>query len=277
MKLAICSDLHLEFNPIELKNTDNVDVLILSGDICVAEDLHRFPKDYQLKQALEPERLVNAKQYRTFFDQASKEFPHIIYVAGNHEFYGGKWTKTLSILRSEMSVYPNIHFLEDEAVKLGGFTFLGSTLWSDLNQYDPLTMFTIKERMNDYHYITYDVNHYCKILPKHTTERFGKSKWFISDYIEKYRDETFIVCTHHAPSFYSTREKFEDQITNGAYASNLESLIYDNPQIKVWTHGHIHSPSDYVIGSTRVICNPRGYTSKYSHSQNNFVLKTVEV
>ena len=37
MKVAYCSDLHLEFAPISLKNTEGADVLILAGDICMAE------------------------------------------------------------------------------------------------------------------------------------------------------------------------------------------------------------------------------------------------
>jgi len=28
---------------------------------------------------------------------------------------------------------------------------------------------------------------------------------------------------------------------------------------RLWLHGHTHSPRDYVIGTTRVVCNPRGY------------------
>ena len=39
MKLYVTSDLHLEFGDLDLVNTDNVDVLILSGDILVAQDL----------------------------------------------------------------------------------------------------------------------------------------------------------------------------------------------------------------------------------------------
>ena len=46
---------------------------------------------------------------------------------------------------------------------------------------------------------------------------------------------------------------------NGGYSSNLEEFILDRPQIKVWTHGHTHDTFDYMIGSTRVMCNPRGY------------------
>jgi Icc-related predicted phosphoesterase len=46
---------------------------------------------------------------------------------------------------------------------------------------------------------------------------------------------------------------------NGGYASNLENLILDNPQIHAWIHGHIHQRQDYQIGGCRVVANPRGY------------------
>jgi hypothetical protein len=47
---------------------------------------------------------------------------------------------------------------------------------------------------------------------------------------------------------------------NGAYSSDLNDFILDHPQIKLWTHGHTHEPFDYMIGSTRIVCNPRGYS-----------------
>jgi hypothetical protein len=46
---------------------------------------------------------------------------------------------------------------------------------------------------------------------------------------------------------------------NGAYHSDLREFILDRPQIKLWTHGHTHHPFDYMIGETRIVCNPRGY------------------
>jgi hypothetical protein len=69
-----------------------------------------------------------------------------------------------------------------------------------------------------------------------------------------------VVVTHHSPSKLSTKPKYQhDTIMNGAYSSDLSDFILDNPQIKVWTHGHTHDFFDYMVGSTRVICNPRGY------------------
>jgi hypothetical protein len=56
---------------------------------------------------------------------------------------------------------------------------------------------------------------------------------------------------------------------NGAYSSDLSDLILDHPQIKFWTHGHTHDQFDYMIGSTRVVCNPRGYKG-YEESAEYF-------
>ena len=63
---------------------------------------------------------------------------------------------------------------------------------------------------------------------------------------------------------------------NGGYSSDLESFIIDRPQIKLWTHGHTHDDFDYTIGSTRVVCNPRGYDS-YEEQADRFKLKYIEV
>ena len=43
MKIAVCSDLHLEFQDINLKNEEGAEVLILGGDIMTAQDLHDHP------------------------------------------------------------------------------------------------------------------------------------------------------------------------------------------------------------------------------------------
>jgi len=48
MKIAICSDVHLEFGQLELENTQNAEVLVLSGDICTAVDLRVTDSIYLL-------------------------------------------------------------------------------------------------------------------------------------------------------------------------------------------------------------------------------------
>ncbi len=87
----------------------------------------------------------------------------------------------------------------------------------------------------------------------------------------------YVVVGHHAPSKASTHPRYQTEvIVNGAYSSRLDQFILDNPQIKLWTHGHTHEDFDYMIGTTRVVCNPRGYDG-YEERADNFKLKYVEI
>lgn len=277
MKIAVCSDLHLEFGTIELKNTEGADVLILSGDIMIAEDLDRHPGDRGPYAPVESHRYINSSIYRDFLDNVNYEFPRVIYIAGNHEFYGGKWVKSLEVLHKTMENYPNVFFLERETLKVDDVTFIGSTLWTDMNKYDPLTLHATRDMMNDYRVITNDEKGYTKLRPSHTAERHRQSLNYIRQIVAEKHDEKFVVVGHHAPSKLSTHPNYaNDQIMNGAYSSDLSEFIMDHPQIKLWTHGHTHHTFDYMLGETRIVCNPRGYKN-YEQSAQDFVLKFVDV
>jgi hypothetical protein len=41
VKIALASDLHVEFGDIDLVNTGGADLLILAGDICMLKDLDK--------------------------------------------------------------------------------------------------------------------------------------------------------------------------------------------------------------------------------------------
>lgn len=277
MKIAVCSDLHLEFGQIELKNTEGADVLVLSGDILCAEDLARHPGDRGPYAPIESHRYINSSVYRDFFDNVNYEFPNVVYVAGNHEFYHCKWKKTLDVLRETMENYTNIHFLENDTLKVDDVTFIGCTLWTDMNNGDPLTLHAVRDMMNDFRLIINDEAGYTKLRPAHVMGRHARSKQYIEKVVEGKHDEKFVVCTHHAPSFQSIPYYYiNDTLMNGAYASKLEEFILDRPQIKLWTHGHTHNEWDYMIGDTRIFCNPRGYKGHEIRSQE-FVLKFVDV
>jgi Icc-related predicted phosphoesterase len=86
-----------------------------------------------------------------------------------------------------------------------------------------------------------------------------------------------VVVGHHAPSNQSIKPKYrDDAIMNGAYSSDLSEFILDHPKIKFWIHGHTHDVFDYMIGPTRVLCNPRGYFG-YEQRAYEFKLKYFEV
>jgi Icc-related predicted phosphoesterase len=117
--------------------------------------------------------------------------------------------------------------------------------------------------MNDYKQITMHnevKNIYHRLTPERTVEEFYKSFNYIRTVIEGKPDRKFVVVTHHAPTKMSVHPKYQhDTLMNGAYSSDLSEFILDNPQIRVWTHGHTHDPFDYMVGNTRIVCNPRGY------------------
>ena len=118
MKIAVCSDLHLEFEDIILKNEENADVLILGGDIMIAEDLHNHPEtSYNMYSNINLADLGRRQQvslrFREFLKRCSFQFPHVIYIAGNHEFYHGRWKASLQHLRDECAKFNNVYFLED--------------------------------------------------------------------------------------------------------------------------------------------------------------------
>jgi len=262
MRIKVVSDLHLEFSDIDIRNDKDYDLLILSGDIMVAEDLHDHPRINTLPEVekILGKRQQAAKRYRDFLYRCSVQFPHIIYVAGNHEFYHGKWHQTLDYLYEECSFFPNIYFLENETKELDGITFIGCSLWTDMNKGDPITLHSIESFMNDYSIIREDSQSFRKLKPKDTVIRHRKSLEFIKKTVESDPNKKYVVIGHHAPSKTSTHPFYKDDyIENGAYSSELSNFILDHPQIKMWTHGHTHHPFNYMIGETRIVCNPRGY------------------
>lgn len=261
MRLAIASDLHLELGDLDIANTEGVDVLVLAGDILVASHLHDYPKpDTPVVSSNLSARQRRATEYRDFIRRASARFPHVVAVAGNHEFYDGKWIQGIKTLRSEYGEYPNVHFLERDTVAIDGVQFVGGTLWTDMNRGDPHTLHTIADLMNDYRMIRHDGLGYTKLRPVHTVERHRQTLEYFRLVIDELTDRRVVVVSHMAPSSLSIHEKYKhDHTANSAYYSDLGNFILDRPQIKVWIHGHVHTDAAYDIGSTRVVCHPRGY------------------
>jgi len=263
MKIKLVSDLHLEFSDVDINNNQNCDLLILGGDILIAQDLHDHPrqswvesKQYLWKDGdMRPER---SDRFRNFLDRCSNNFPHVIYVAGNHEFYHGKWYATIDYLREECSHWHNIYFLEKDVKVIDGLPFLGCTLWSDLNHRNPHTMHMVSSMLNDHRLIRHDKQNYRRINGSDTVDRHEEHlKWLNETMKDMAR---CVVVGHFGPSHLSIHPRYKHDIhTNGAYTSDLSNFILEHPQIKLWTQGHTHHAFEYKIGETIVACNPRGY------------------
>ena len=308
MKVAVCSDLHLEFGTISLDNTENADVLVLSGDICVANDLGEYDAHNIMGEN------TRSNRYHKFFQECSERFPHVLYIMGNHEHYHGDFALSGAVIRNRLAHLRNFHFLDKEVFQLDDVTFIGGTLWTDMNKEDSLTLLHMKSMMNDFRIVDnsnrktmfrvplYKVDgngqkmvqivngiqslvedgfemheRVSKFSPEDSVEDHKKMMDYIQLMVEGKYDQKFVVCGHHSPSKLSTHPRYaKDTIMNGGYSSDLSEFILDHPQIKLWTHGHTHEDFDYMIGSTRIVCNPRGYDG-HEIRASRFELKFVEI
>lgn len=288
MKIAICSDLHLEYKTLELKNPGNVEVLILSGDICVAKDMMHFDAHGIVD-------FGKSSRYHTFFQNCAAEFPHVIYVAGNHEHYHGDFKYTITDLKKYLEYIPNLHILDREIFELNDIVFVGGTLWTDMNKEDALTLYHIKTMMGDFRCVdnsnrevsfkTFDdegkptfKTRVARFCPEDAVEDHKKMLGYIEHvYADMAPWKQMVVVGHHTPSHLSCHPRYkDDQLMNGGYHSDLSEFILDRPGIKLWTHGHTHELFDYIIGDTHIVCNPRGYAD-YEEIADTFELKVVEL
>ena len=271
MRVSVISDLHLEFADLILPGGD---VLILSGDIFESKNLK--PELYKSPAAMaalgdlthvileggRDDRRVD-RFYRFMAEECAK-YREVIYIAGNHEFYSNSFDRTYEQLSSGLP--DNVTFLQNQSHVIDGVLFLGATLWTDMNRNDPITLNTVRQYMNDYRSIRRldeDKNYLGRLTPEFTVSEHRKTMAWIKRQLDDNRVGArmpVVVVGHHAPSKQSTKPEYQDDYhINGAYSSNLDSFIEDYPEIAVWTHGHTHDVFDYTIGTTRVLCNPRGY------------------
>lgn len=254
MKIQILSDLHREFPSGEydgrevkiqasLKNTC-ADVTILAGDT------HTKGRGIELAARHWPDRPV-------------------LMVCGNHELYGQSYPQHIQKLREKATEFPNVHFLENEAVDIGGVVFLGCTLWTDCKLWEsgpcaglysyPKTIADLMHGMNDYSRVTFfDGRSYRPLKPADMIKVHLSSVRWLREQFEIYKGRKIVVITHHAPSFKSVPETYQQDVLSAAYASHLDELVKASGAA-LWIHGHNHGAADYLLGKTRVICNSKGY------------------
>lgn len=249
MKFQLYSDVHLEFGYLNPQKHPDADVLVLAGDIITARSFYDHGN-------------VGHKGMR-FFKKVSQLFKHVIYVAGNHEHYHGKFEKTHGLLRQALRQFDNIHILDGESVEIDDVLFVGTTLFTNYRNGNPDAMHMAEVRMNDYRFIE-------TVVPPtspYTTSVKINSDFLLSRHIQELaklceladNHGKVAVVTHHAPTYKSLDTKYLSTGLDSCYASALENIILDRPQIKCWVHGHVHKTNNYEVGGCTVHSNPAGY------------------
>lgn len=235
MKLQILSDIHIEFESFDPPKVD-ADVIILAGDIHIKN-----------------KGILWAKE----------KFPDkpVLYVLGNHEYYGEAYPRYLDKLKNQV-IDTNINILENESIEISGIKFLCCTLWTDFNLFgNPrISGYEATKMMTDFRRIRVNPT-YRKLRSIDTVRIHHNSINWLKNEVEKNTNETLVIITHHAPSQLSIPEYYRENILSPAYASHLDEFV-KNSKAKLWVHGHVHTQNDYFIGDTRVVCNPRAYPNE---------------
>jgi len=282
MKIRSYSDIHLDwyfangapFNPqtgemrcwYPEKMEDELDtVLILSGDLWVGT------------------KWIEWAGY-SWIGEVSRRFKNVIVVLGNHDYWpqGHLSIKNgadkCNAMLQDMGFY-NVYVLDCTSIEIGDILFVGATLWTDMNNGDPLTMHNMTN------YLRYDGKIAFETGPNGAWSRFTPERWigthvrhrdYIKKTVEENADKKIVVCTHHVPLPTLCDPQFHS-VGDGYYASDLSDIILDNPQIKLWTYGHTHYTLDTVLGETRLYNNSVGYTSEHKEQQYLVKHEIVEI
>jgi predicted phosphodiesterase len=243
MKLHILSDLHMEIMPYSLRVFDT-DVIVLAGDIADG---------------------INGVEWAATLLKITQA--NIIYVAGNHEFYHAELNEIRQKLSAFCKEHNRLHYLENDEIIIDGVRFIGATLWTDFNltrsEEQKTTLRMSELSLTDFRLIQY---HTSRLKVKDAINMHLDSVKFIDSKLDEDFAGKTVIITHHAPSLKSVAPKYKASFLKTYFASSLSYLL---GRSDIWIHGHTHVKSDYQIGKTRVICNPRGRPDNEQQAENS--------
>jgi Icc-related predicted phosphoesterase len=243
------SDLHLDHDKVAdqefmdaLQPQPDIGLLVLAGDwfsIC------------------------RPQQTEELFTKLLRCYDEVLVVPGNHDYWRADPVAAEAAMRPTVTAPNKLHVLVKAEFKtVKGVPFFGGTMWYP--QPAPRK-----------------VQHFIDMRQVHVSQ-----SWFFEQYraFEKALDEArdagghmteTVVVTHHLPHPESTPLRFRRTPNDHFFMTNMTSRIMDLKP-KLWLHGHTHDACDYVVGSTRIVCNPRGYPFEYT-ARAPYEPKLIEV
>lgn len=231
MRLNVLSDLHLSKGELPLPG-EGADLVVLAGDVA------------------RPERAIA---------WASRIAKPVLYVPGNHEFYGGSIEDTPAELKRR-AAGTNVRVLDCDEAVIEGVRFLGATLWTDFlsageGEAREAAIGEAQRFMRDFSVVRMGE---APFTPEASAILFARHAAWLEARLAAPHPGPTVVITHHAPSAKSIHPRFEGSVLNACFVSDAERLL-DGRRARLWIHGHTHDSFDYAVNGTRVLCNPRGY------------------
>ncbi len=227
MKFQLVSDLHLDLwldandHFIHDLMPEGPETLIIAGDLCESAHLRYHSQE--------------------IFEVLCGKYQNVIYVAGNHEYYGTDYQSFQEQFKRLDERFDNLFCLENQILVVDGVAVAGTTLWF---RNTPMNLL-YEGRMRDF-----------GAIERHRYWVYAQNEEAIE--FLKGMDDIDLVVTHHLPSYKSVDARYTAEPTNLYFLCDVSDIMLDMGP-KVWMHGHTHIGCDYMLGETRVICNPRGY------------------
>lgn len=241
----VMSDLHLSRKDSFMPPDAGADFFVLAGDL--SDDM--------------------ATSIEFAAKVADKHGKPVVFVPGNHEYYGGSMAARL-LEGHRLAIKYGVHLLHNRAIDLCGVRILGSTLWTDFllfnEGFQTLAMHAVKSSIDDY---TYIFKNKRNLRPEDTLRFHDKALRLLTARLDALTEEQYatgikappvLVVTHQAPARPSIAPEYQADLVTAAFVSDLSDIMLQYRGIKTWAHGHTHTPFDYWVGDTRVVCNPRG-------------------
>jgi predicted MPP superfamily phosphohydrolase len=252
MNFQIASDLHLDTRGGLYGAEDSAypvrkaPILVLAGDMASAMD----------------------PDYQELLARVAEPFDMVLYVPGNHEYYGSYISTRKMDERIEEICYSvgNVVYMNKRRINIRGIAYIGATLWTDCPNDD--------RYMNDFSHIDGG-----KFTPSLENRIHRDHRDWIGSAIRSAKREGCsgaVVVTHHAPDRALEMDTIsrDPHVFPWYYASDMGRLTHD-PFVQVWVHGHTHEAYRMQIdeGGTIFASNALGYRSESTGYSNNAVMK----
>ncbi len=256
-RIFAISDIHTEFydsaeSVFNSINWPDADILVLAGDV--------------------GNPTTKLGVFGRFISLCSKKYGQVIYVPGNHEYYGCNFDRKsvdhLIELTCEMF---GVHFLNRKSVVVNGIRFIGDTMWSLINAKSTrlINDFNRGVFAHQVDYVGEFIDGY-RFIQKELLESMNGSEL-------NPKTEPVVVVTHHLPTRRLIHPKFDDYPGNSAFYSDVLDSLKITPNCLLWFCGHTHEFGITNLPNGKCIANPLGYPGEKRVSSVQTTVYTIDM